>query len=210
MIVNGFLHIVVSRHGFEANDVGPIAIESDDIDEYVERITAAMEGIDFSSLTHIAVSGFDDGVVFLGADSRPLRPIIWADDESSVPDAGWCNKKHDESWWTHEVGVVPTHRHMVTKMSWLHRSEPETWSKVRRVCTPAQYIRWRVGRDTSGPIVATEAESATTALWNPTGHSYSTEVLSLIDGDLRWQGVLPDVRPDGSTVGSLYGVLVQL
>ncbi|MEY3566579.1 MAG: hypothetical protein RLZ19_593, partial [Actinomycetota bacterium] len=32
----------------------------------------------------------------------------------------------------------------------------------------------------------------------------------LIDGDLRWQGVLPDVRPDGSTVGSLYGVLVQL
>jgi xylulokinase len=210
MIVNGFLHIVVSRHGFEANDVGPIAIESDDIDEYVARITAAMEGIDFSNITRIRVTGAENGLVVLDAEGRPLRPIIWEHDESSVPDAGWCLKKHDESWWMHEVGVVPTHQHMVTKLSWLHRSEPETWSKVRRVCTPAQYIRWRIGRDTSGPIVATEAESSTTALWNPTARCYSTEVLNLIDGDLRWQGVLPDVRPDGSTVGSLYGVLVQL
>ena len=112
--MSGHLHITVSSGGFEANDAGPIAMVTDDADVLLDAIVASLEGIDFSNITRIRVTATDNGVVVLGVDGRPLRPIIWENDESSVPDAGWCLKKHDESWWTREAGMVPTFRSMVT------------------------------------------------------------------------------------------------
>lgn len=208
--MSGHLHITVSSGGFEANDAGPIAMVTDDADVLLDAIVASLEGIDFSNITRIRVTAADDGVVVLGVDGRPLRPIIWEHDESSVPDAGWCLKKVDESWWTREAGMVPTFRSMVTKLSWLHRSEPDTWARVMHVCTPAQYVRWRLGRDTAGPIVASADELASTGLWNTERGAVSDAVTGLIDAERDWTGVLPTVRPIDSSVGSLYGVLVVL
>jgi len=208
--MSGSLHIEVSSRGFEANDVGLIDVVTDDVDVLFESIVSSLEGIDSSNITHSRVTGAEDGVVVLDVEGRPLRPIIWGHDESSVPDAGWCLKKHDEAWWTREAGMVPTFRAMVTKLSWLHRSEPEAWSRVARVCSPAQYVRWRLGRDTGGPIVASADELASTGLWNSEGCVVSDAVTGLIDATRNWSGVLPALRPAGSSVGSLYGVLVVL
>ena len=105
------IQIVVSPFGFTANDVGPIAVESDHADDYVAAVVAALEGIDFSNLSNITVSGSDGGLVVLSHDGTPLRPIIWASDTTSQADAQWCLKKHDEQWWTNEVGIVPSHLH---------------------------------------------------------------------------------------------------
>ena len=52
------IQIVVSPHGFTANDVGPIAVSghqvddlvNDQVDDYVAAVVAALEGIDFSNL----------------------------------------------------------------------------------------------------------------------------------------------------------------
>ncbi|MTA29264.1 MAG: hypothetical protein F2562_10485, partial [Actinobacteria bacterium] len=88
--MSGHLHITVSSGGFEANDAGPIDMVTDDADVLLDAIVASLEGIDFSNITRIRVTAADDGVVVLGVDGRPLRPIIWGHDESSVPDAGWC------------------------------------------------------------------------------------------------------------------------
>jgi sugar (pentulose or hexulose) kinase len=196
--VSGHLHIEISSRGFAANDAGLINLATDDADALFEAVSTSLEGIDFSNVTRIRVTG------------RPVRPIMWEHDESSVPDAGWCLKKHDESWWSHEVGVTPTFRSMVTKLSWMHRSEPELWARTSRLCTPAQYVRWRLGRDTSGPILARASEMVVTALWNSTSETISDAVTTLIDADRNWSGVFPRVRPDDSAVGSLYGVLVVL
>lgn len=208
--MTGHLHITITSRGFEANDAGPIDTPTDNVDAVLESILASLEGIDFSNITRIRVSGADDGVVVLGSDGHPLRPVIWADDEASVPDAGWCLKKHDEQWWLDEVGTVPTHRSMVTKLSWLHRSEPAVWSALTRICTPAQYVRWRLGRDTGGAIIASADEMALTALWSPQRSCISEAVTGLIDSERDWSGVPPVVRPPDSLVGSLYGVLVVL
>lgn len=208
--MSGHLQITVTSGGFEANDAGPIDTPTNDVDVLLESILASLEGIDFSNITRIRVTGADDGVVVLGADGHPLRPVIWAADEDSAPDAGWCLKKHDEQWWTSEVGTVPTHRSMVTKLSWLHRSEPGVWSALTRVCTPAQYVRWRLGRDIGGPIIASADEMAVTGLWSPERSVASDAVAALIDSERDWSGMLPTVRPIDSSVGSLYGVLVVL
>ena len=77
------IQIVVSPFGFTANDVGPIAVESDHADDYVAAVVAALEGIDFSNLSNITVSGSEGGLVVLSHDGTPLRPIIWASDTTS-------------------------------------------------------------------------------------------------------------------------------
>ena len=204
------IQIVVSPFGFTANDVGPIAVESDHADDYVAAVVAALEGIDFSNLSNITVSGSEGGLVVLSHDGTPLRPIIWASDTTSQADAQWCLKKHDEQWWTNEVGIVPSHLHTVTKLSWLHRSETENWQKMSFACSPADYIRWRLVTGSLSSMVSSPQDAAQTAMWSTKDNGYSQEVLALIDNDRNWSKFLPTVKATGAIVGSLFGTLVNL
>ena len=204
------IQIVVSPFGFTANDVGPIAVESDHADDYVAAVVAALEGIDFSNLSNITVSGSEGGLVVLSHDGTPLRPIIWASDTTSQADAQWCLKKHDEQWWTNEVGIVPSHLHTVTKLSWLHRSETENWQKMSFACSPADYIRWRLVTGSLSSMVSSPQDAAQTAMWSTKDNGYSQKVLALIDNDRDWSKCLPTVKATGAIVGSLFGTLVNL
>ena len=204
------IQIVVSPFGFTANDVGPIAVESDHADDYVAAVVAALEGIDFSNLSNITVSGSEGGLVVLSHDGTPLRPIIWASDTTSQADAQWCLKKHDEQWWTNEVGIVPSHLHTVTKLSWLHRSETENWQKMSFACSPADYIRWRLVTGSLSSMVSSPQDAAQTAMWSTKDNGYSQKVLALIDNDRDWSKCLPTVKAAGAIVGSLFGTLVNL
>ena len=204
------IQIVVSPHGFTANDVGPIAVESDNADDYVAAVVAALEGIDFSNLSSITVRGSEGGLVVLGHDGTPLRPIIWASDTTSQADAQWCLKKHDEQWWTNEVGIVPSHLHAVTKLSWLHRSETENWQKMSFACSPADYIRWRLVTGSLSSMVSSPQDAAQTAMWSTKDNGYSQAVLALIDHERDWSKCLPTVKATGAIVGSLFGTLVNL
>ena len=204
------IQIVVTPFGFTANDVGPIAVESDHADDYVAAVVAALEGIDFSNLSNITVSGSEGGLVVLSHDGTPLRPIIWASDTTSQVDAQWCLKKQDEQWWTNEVGIVPSHLHTVTKLSWLHRSETENWQKMSFACSPADYIRWRLVTGSLSSMVSSPQDAAQTAMWSTKDNGYSQEVLALIDNDRNWSKCLPTVKATGAIVGSLFGTLVNL
>ena len=204
------IQIVVTPFGFTANDVGPIAVESDHADDYVAAVVAALEGIDFSNLSNITVSGSEGGLVVLSHDGTPLRPIIWASDTTSQADAQWCLKKQDEQWWTNEVGIVPSHLHTVTKLSWLHRSETENWQKMSFACSPADYIRWRLVTGSLSSMVSSPQDAAQTAMWSTKDNGYSQKVLALIDHDRDWSKCLPTVRATGAIVGSLFGTLVNL
>ena len=204
------IQIVVSPHGFTANDVGPIVVESDHADEYVAAVIAALEGIDFSNLANITVDGSEGGLVVLSHDGTPLRPIIWATDTTSQPDAQWCLRKHDEQWWTAEVGVVPSHLHTVTKLSWLHRSETEIWQKMHVACSPADYIRWRLVSSSMASMVTSPQDAERTAMWSVKDNAYSQAVLTLIDSERNWSKCLPNVKTTGAIVGSLFGTLVNL
>ena len=204
------IQVVVSPFGFTANDVGPIAVESDHADDYVAAVVAALEGIDFSNLSNITVSGSEGGLVVLSHDGTPLRPIIWASDTTSQADAQWCLKKQDEQWWTNEVGIVPSHLHTVTKLSWLHRSETENWQKMSFACSPADYIRWRLVTGSLSSMVSSPQDAAQTAMWSTKDNGFSQKVLALIDNDRDWSRCLPAVRANGAIVGSLFGTLVNL
>jgi len=204
------IQIVVSPLGFTANDIGPIKVESHQADAYVTAVIAALEGIDFSNLSNITVDGSEGGLVVLGHDGVPLREMMWASDKSSEPDATWCLKKFDEQWWLNEVGVIPDHSHTVTKLSWLHRSEPETWSKMNLVCSPADYIRWRLVNCSLASMVTSLQDAQLNLIRSTKDNAYSQATMTLIDSDCDWSKVFPVVKPTGAIVGSLFGTLVNL
>lgn len=208
--MSSVIRIVVSSSGFLANDVGPIAVASDDADEYVAAVVAALEGVDFSNLSNIMVEGSENGLVVLDNSGQPLRQILWGSSTSSSADADWCNMQFAEPWWLDEVGVVPDFSHSVAKMSWLHRNEPAIWNKMVRACSPADYIRWRLVEGSSNSLVTSATEAERTGLWSTTNQRYSSAVLELIDRERDWTNVLPTVKAKGTIVGSLFGTLVNL
>src|SRR6185295_11381122 len=78
----------------------------------------------------ISVAGQQHGMVVLDADRQVVRPAkLWNDTETAA-DAGWLLKQlpGGAADWATAVGSVPVAAFTVTKLSWLHRTEPESWT----------------------------------------------------------------------------------
>lgn len=187
------------RNGSETAAVG--FDSPDDVDAWV----AAVEGLGAEVTSAVSIRATEVGFVCLDRERRAVHPVLWAHDDRSAPDAAWCRKKHDDDWWRSEVGVVPEARHLVTKLSWLHRSAPEIWDRIRFICSLEDHVR---GALTAGPSVTRDHLVEEYGLW---GHGeYRRGVLSLIDADREWSGVLPAVAPEGTVLGTWRGVDVLL
>lgn len=160
-------------------------------------------------LASVSVRASEVGLVAVDAAGTVVHPVLWAHDDRSAPDAAWCRKKHDDAWWEAEVGSVPEPRHLVTKLSWLHRSAPDAWDRSRFFCSLEDYLRWHlVSGGVPGTYVTRPSVAAAFGLW---GHGeYRQSVLSLIDDARDWSGVLPEVAAEGTKVGTWHQVEVLL
>lgn len=174
----------------------------------IEEIAVAARSVT-SVLSSVVVRASDVGLVCVDAHGAVVYPVVWAHDDRSAPDAAWCRKKHENSWWESEVGAIPEHRHLVTKLSWLHRSAPDIWERTRFFCSLEDYLRWSLtSTGVPASFVTRPRVAAEFGLW---GHgAYRTAVLSLIDAERNWSGVLPEVGVEGSLLGTWCGVDVRL
>jgi xylulokinase len=141
----------------------------------------------------ISVAGQQHGCVALDAAGDVIRPAMLWNDTRSAPDAGWCVKQRGAEWWAHEVGSVPVASFTVTKLSLLHRSEPEAWDRIARLCLPHDYLTWRLRGSGDTPIVTDRGDASGTGYWSARTGSYQAEILSIIDKERDWSGVMPAV-----------------
>jgi xylulokinase len=101
----------------------------------------------------LAVAGQQHGLVVLDAGDRVVRPAKLWNDTESAPDARWLvdqladggSGTGGEAAWAAACGSVPVAAFTITKLSWLHRSEPDAWSRVARVCLPHDWLTWKLG-----------------------------------------------------------------
>lgn len=178
----------------------------DDPQTWVIALEALAESPDFAALLApdalIRIRATDIGMVGLDDAGRVVHPVMWANDERSGDDAKWCRKKYDDAWWESEVGLVPESRHLVTKLSWLHRSEPDVWSRIHRICSLEDYVIGRlIGAGPNAPIVSRQDVVAEFGVWSPISKTYSAAVLALIDSQRDWSGVFPDVAMSPTELG---------
>lgn len=170
----------------------------------VERVARSL-----SDVTSISIGTTDDGVVMLDANGSVLRRALLASDPRSADDAKWCQKKFEPSWWLDNVGIVPEAPQFVTKLSWLHRSEPEKWTACARFVGLADFLRARLLGGGPDAFVTPRSVAAETALWCPKRGRYHADVLSLVDGGRDWTSALSKVVDDGAEVGRWNGLAVR-
>jgi len=188
---------LVDRNGDE------VATEGIDAVDAAEAWVAAVERLGAHVNAAVAIRATDVGLVCLDIDRRAMHPVVWAHDERSAPDAAWCRKKYDDLWWRSEIGTVPETRHLVTKLSWLHRSDPDIWARIRFMGSLEDHLR---GSLTRGAMTTRDDLVEEYGLWGR--GEYRGSILALIDADRQWSDVLPEVRAAGTVLGTWRGVEV--
>jgi xylulokinase len=154
----------------------------------------------------ISVAGQQHGMVVLDEARDVVRPAkLWNDTETAA-DAGWLLKQlpGGPADWADAVGSVPVAAFTITKLSWLHRSEPENWVRVAHVMLPHDWMTFRL----TGELVTDRGDASGTGYWSPSSGEYRWDILSIIDNDRDWSVVVPRVAEPTEVVGEWNGAKV--
>ena len=157
-------------------------------------------------LAGISVGGQQHGMVALDSACDVLRPAKLWNDTETAPDAGWLvgQLPGGAADWAAAVGSVPVAAFTVTKLSWLHRSEPDVWARLAHVLLPHDWLTHCL----TGELVTDRGDASGTGYWSPSTGEYRWDVLGIVDGDRDWSTVVPRVAQPLEVVGHWRGAPV--
>jgi xylulokinase len=92
----------------------------------------------------------------------------------------------------------------ITKLSWLHRTEPETWTRLAHVVLPHDWLTYRL----TGRLVTDRGDASGTGYWSAATNGYRPELLALVDADRDWTAALPEVLGPRDRSGEWRGAVV--
>lgn len=132
-----------------------------DPEAWWQATTAAVRAIDPAvrrAVRGIGLAGQMHGATLLGADDRPLRPgILWNDGRSHAECAELEAKAPD----LHRIaGNLAMPGFTAPKLLWVAHHEPETFSAIRTVLLPKDYVRLRMTGEK-----ASDVSDAAGTLW---------------------------------------------
>jgi xylulokinase len=138
----------------------------------------------------IAVAGQQHGLVVLDERGEPLRPAKLWNDTESAPDAAWLiDQLGGPGAWADACGLVPVAAVTITKLSWLHRKEPDVFARMAHVLLPHDYLTFRL----TGAFVTDRGDASGTGYWSARDNEYKPELLAIVDRDREWGPVVPEV-----------------
>jgi xylulokinase len=138
-------------------------------------------------------------MVVTDEQGAPLRAAKLWNDTESAPDAEWLRKQLGDEDWARACGSVPVAAFTIAKLSWLHRSEPDTWTRVRRVCLPHDWLTFRL----SGELVTDRGDASGTGYFSAAENEYRFDLLAIIDRDFEWEPRLPRVCDPYERIGNV-------
>ena len=157
-------------------------------------------------ISAISVAGQQHGMVCLDAQDRVIRPAkLWCD-TSSAADADWLLEQLPEgaSGFAQACGSVPVAAFTITKLSWLHRNEPDSWQRLSTVLLPHDWMTFCL----TGNKVTDRGDASGTGYWSPSTSEYCWELLRILDSSLDWERMLPQVLGPIEPAGEWNTVLV--
>ena len=148
----------------------------------------------------VAVAGQQHGLVTLDDEWNVVRPAKLWNDTESAPDARWLIEQlQGEAAWAGACGSVPVAAFTIAKLSWLHRSEPEHWKRLARVCLPHDWLTWKLARE----LVTDRGDASGTGYFSAARGEYRLDLLAIVDDAVDWSTRLPRVlgpaEPAGTT-----------
>jgi xylulokinase len=173
-------------------------------DAFESALRAALpEG---ASLDAISVAGQQHGMVALDAAGAVIRPAKLWNDTESAPDAGWLIKQLPgrAADWAKACGSVPVASFTITKLSWLHRSEPDHWARLASIVLPHDWMTYRL----TGNLVTDRGDASGTGYWSAATGEYRWDLLAVVDGERDWTSAVPRVLGPLEAAGTWNGAVV--
>jgi len=154
----------------------------------------------------ISVAGQQHGMVALDERLDVIRPAKLWNDTESAPDAAWLIDQlaGGRKAWADACGSVPVASFTITKLSWLHRSQPEAWARLAHVVLPHDWLTHRL----TGRLTTDRGDASGTGYWSAATGSYRFDLLAIVDSDRDWSGVVPEVLGPHDTAGEWNGAQV--
>jgi xylulokinase len=154
----------------------------------------------------ISVAGQQHGMVVLDEHREVVRPAKLWNDTESAPDAAWLINQlpGGRNAWADACGSVPVASFTITKLSWLHRSEPEAWARLAHVVLPHDWLTFRL----TGRLTTDRGDASGTGYWSAATGAYRNELLGIVDADRDWSTVVPEVLGPGDVAGEWRGAVV--
>lgn len=153
----------------------------------------------------MAVAAQQHGLVALDRKSNVIRPAKLWNDTESAPDAAWLvDKLGGPAAWAEACGVVPVASFTISKLSWLHRSEPENFQRMAQVLLPHDWLTFRL----SGRFTTDRGDASGTGYWSAADGKWRTDLLALVDDAKDWDACLPEVLGPTEVVRDRDGVVI--
>ena len=154
----------------------------------------------------ISVAGQQHGMVALDEHRRVIRPAKLWNDTESAPDAKWliAELAGGSQAWADACGVVPVASITITKLSWLHRSEPEAWKRLAHVLLPHDWLTLQL----TGRLATDRGDASGTGYWSAAAGTYRFDLLAMVDGDRDWTSAVPPVLGPHDVAGEWRGAHV--
>jgi xylulokinase len=163
-----------------------------------------------AAISQLWIHPAPDVLICIDDAAEVIRPALRGADPRMEPDAKWllAQLPGGAEDWVRITGAAPSSSQMVSKCSWLHRAEPETWSQLGQLLPLSA---WLAAKLTGSAPVVTEALARSTGLWSIPDAQYSRLICQIIDSDRDLVKALPAVAPTGqiATVGYWNGVRVN-
>lgn len=148
----------------------------------------------------VSVAAQQHGLVVVDTNGSVIRPAKLWNDTESAPDAGWLRSQLDggAAAWAEACGSVPLAAFTITKLSWLHRSEPEAFARIARVGLPHDWLAWRL----TGEWTTDRGDASGTGYWSPAENRWRTDLLDIVDAETDWAAALPTVLEATAALGT--------
>ena len=177
-----------------------------DPEAWWEAFDDCWEQLGRPTVAAIAVAGQQHGMVAMDAAGEVIRPAKLWNDTESAPDAGWLIKQLDRgaTAWAEACGSVPVAAFTITKLSWLHRSEPDHWARLARVLLPHDWLTWRL----TGRFTTDRGDASGTGYWSPDEGAYRWDLLRIVDRERDWFTAVPEVLGPLDDAGVWHAAVV--
>jgi xylulokinase len=154
----------------------------------------------------ISVAGQQHGMVALDEQRRVIRPAKLWNDTESAPDAAWLIDQlpGGRTAWAGACGSVPVASFTITKLSWLHRCEPDAWQRLAHVVLPHDWLTSNL----TGALTTDRGDASGTGYWSAATGTYRFDLLAIVDAERDWSAVVPSVLGPCDVAGDWHGAVV--
>jgi xylulokinase len=170
-----------------------------------EALVEARRRAGTQAVVAMAIAAQQHGLVALDDRAEVIRPAKLWNDTESADDAQWLVEQlGGPEPWVEACGSVPVASFTISKLSWLHRCEPENFDRLARVLLPHDWLTSRM----SGRFTTDRGDASGTGYWSPAEERWRTDLLEVVDDTKDWDACLPEVLGPTEVVREREGVMI--